>query len=216
MAIKNPKWLISSAINAGINTVELTNKYQTDVEVRLKPGELNELKKEIKILEMRRSGQKEMLTSQKAKTGTQDEKAKMLHEFVMDLRQMVKTVTNDQGIRKTFGVGESIHANSVSQVVAGANMIIDGYEKYTDWANNEAGLIDADMDEITGLLNELKEADTEQEVSKMERKLTTMDKDVLQRSVEDKVTKISAIGVRTFGRKDPAIAKLFADLIPNN
>ncbi|MBN1184533.1 MAG: hypothetical protein JXB49_19730 [Bacteroidales bacterium] len=216
MTQKRPKWDLASTINAGTNTYELGTKYHEEINARLQPGELEELVKQVKVLDALRSGQQEVLASQKGKTGTQDETARLLHTVVMELRQMVQTATDDAGIRKTFGVGENTHADSISSVKASANMILDGYDKFTEWANNEAGIIDADMDEVAGLLMELTAADEEQEVSKLTRKLTTMDKDVLQRLVEDKITKISSIVVRVFGRKDPAVAKLFKDLIPNS
>jgi hypothetical protein len=41
-----------------------------------------------------------------------------------------------------------------------------------------------------------------------------MDKNTLQRAVEDEITKISAMGILEFQRKDPSVSRLFADLIP--
>ncbi len=47
------------------------------------------------------------------------------------------------------------------------------------------------------------------------RKSKTMDKNILQRAVEDEVSKISALGQHVFLNKDAAVAKLFEDLIPS-
>ena len=216
MEIKTTKWDIEATIYAGTHAEELAKKYEVYLQQRLKRDELLGLKTNIKELMERRSGQKEVLVDQKAKTGTQDKMIKDLHNSVMEIRAMVKAVTTDKGIRKAFGVGENTRANSVNQVKAEANIIFEAYKTYTDWANSEAGIINADIEELTDLLNTLTEADDKQEQSKINRKLATMDKDVLQRTVEDTVTKISVIGVHVFARKEPAVAALFADLIPNS
>ena len=60
----------------------------------------------------------------------------------------------------------------------------------------------------------LDNADDVQEISKFQRKASTMDKNTLQRRVEDLVTKISVIGIRVFRKKDPAVVPLFEGLIP--
>ena len=89
-----------------------------------------------------------------------------------------------------------------------------GYEEHTKWANNEAGILDEDMEIIQAGILALSKADHVQEKSKFQRKASTMDKNTLQRSVEDLVTKISVIGIRVFRRKDPAVVHLFEGLIP--
>lgn len=57
-------------------------------------------------------------------------------------------------------------------------------------------------------------ADDVQEKAKFERKAKTLDKNTLQREVENLVTKISAVGARVFRKKEPGVARLFEGLIP--
>ena len=80
--------------------------------------------------------------------------------------------------------------------------------------NTEAGIVEEDMADIQAEVEALSTADTLQEKAKFVRKATTMDKNALQRRVEDLITKISAIGIRVFRRKDPAVVPLFEGLIP--
>ena len=48
------------------------------------------------------------------------------------------------------------------------------------------------------------------------RKMGTLDKVILQRTVEDLISKISALGSHVFGVENPPLAKLFDDLTPNS
>ncbi len=211
--LKSPKWEIGEATYAGNQAYALAKKYQSDIEGRLKPGELDELGSFVPELEGRRAGQSETLTSQKARTQDQNSTVDTLHLDVMDIRNIVKGVSDNAGILKAFGIGENIHKN-VSSVTAAGNMILNGYADHKDWANNEAGILDEDMEIISADVLALENADGVQENSKFQRKASTMDKNTLQRRVEDLVTKISVIGIRVFRKKDPAVVPLFEGLIP--
>jgi hypothetical protein len=94
-------------------------------------------------------------------------------------------------------------------------MVITAYNSFTAWSNL-AGIIEADIVEIQALTAQLSTVDVAQESSKFTRKSKTMDKNQLQRAVEDEVTKLSALGVHVFHAKDPAISALFAGLIPSS
>ena len=78
------KWDIESTIYAGTQAEELAKKYKTHIQQRLKPNELSELKHNVKELKERRSGEREVLVGQKAKTGIQDKLMRDLHTAVMD------------------------------------------------------------------------------------------------------------------------------------
>jgi hypothetical protein len=210
---KAPRWEIGQTTYAANQAVALGNKYKADIESRLKPGELDELGSFVPELEGRRSGQSETLTSQKARTQDQDIIVDTLHLDVMDIRNTVKGVSDNAGILKAFGIGEKVNKN-VSSVTAAGNMILNGYADHKDWANNEAGILDEDMEIISADVLALSSADEVQEVSKFQRKASTMDKNTLQRSVEDLVIKISVTGIRVFRKKDPAVVALFEGLIP--
>lgn len=211
--LKSPKWEIGQSIYAGNQTYALANKYQLDIEGRLKPGEIEELGSGVSELERKRAGQSETLTSQKSKTQDQNITVDTLHQDVMDIRNTVKAVSDNAGILKAFGIGEKVNKN-VSNVTAAGNMVLNGYAEHKDWANNEAGILDEDMETIQADVLALDNADDVQENSKFQRKASTMDKNTLQRRVEDLVTKISVIGIRVFRRKDPAVVVLFEGLIP--
>lgn len=211
--LKLPRWEIGQTIYAANQAVALGNKYKVDIESRLKPGELDELGSFVPELEGRRAGQSETLTSQKARTQDQNITVDTLHQDVMDIRNTVKGVSDNTGILKAFGIGENIHKN-VSSVTAAGNMVLQGYADHTEWANNEAGILDEDIEIINADVLALSTADTVQENSKFQRKASTMDKNTLQRRVEDLVIKISVTGIRVFRKKDPAVVPLFEGLIP--
>ena len=211
--LKSPKWEIGQTIYAGNQAFALANKYKSDIEGRLKPGEIEELGNKVSELERKRAGQLETLTSQKSRTQDQNTTVDTLHLDVIDIRNTVKGVSNNAGILKAFGVGEKIY-KSVSTITAAGNMVLKGYEEHTEWANTEAGIVDEDMEIIQKGILAISKADNVQETSKFQRKASTMDKNTLQRSVEDLVTKISVTGIRVFRRKDPAVVALFEGLIP--
>ncbi|WP_163715793.1 hypothetical protein [Mangrovibacterium lignilyticum] len=208
-----PKWDISVTIQKGKQAVSLTTSYEVALQPRLQPDELPQFQTNLDELEKRRSGQSEQLTNQKSKTLGQDEVMASLHQTVISIRDLVKSAHPTGEVAKAFGVGEKI-TKSVSSVIAASNMVQTAYAENTAWSN-QAGLIEADITEITELQTALVATDDVQEASKFTRKAATMDKNTLQRAVEDEITRLSAVGIRVFEKADPEIAKLFEDLIPN-
>lgn len=208
----NPKWTIEMAIKAANSAINLVDSQNGEVSQRLQPDELEQLRSNTEELKRRQTGQQEVLTDQKSKTRGQDEAVELAHGRIMSLRSMIQSGRVPEEIVKAFGVGERAHL-TVSETVAAGNTIINAYKKYPEEAA-EAGIIEADVNELSTLLTELTGADDVQEMAKYTRKATTLDKNTLQREVEDAVTKISAIGVHVYNVSDPGKAKLFADLIP--
>jgi hypothetical protein len=209
---KKPKWEIGITISKGKQSVSLVGTYESDLQTRLQPDEANQHKANVAELEVRQSGQSETLVTQKSKTLGQDEAIDVLHASIINIRNIVKSVNPPGEISKAYGVGEKI-IKTVVGVTAAANMVLTAYQANTGWSNN-TGIIESDMEEISALKETLGQADDVQETSKFLRKSKTMGKNVLQRAVEDEVTKISALGILEFQKKDPAVATLFAGLIP--
>jgi hypothetical protein len=127
---------------------------------------------------------------------------------------MVQSGSPTPDVSKSFGVGEKLAPNSIPSLVAASNSIITGYSSNTEWANTKAGIVEDDITEITELVDSMDAADEVQEKTKFERKAKTLDKNTLQREVENSITKISAVGARVFRKSDPGVAKLFENLIP--
>jgi hypothetical protein len=211
---KRTKWDIGVAIDKGNQSVALVEKYQTDIVSRLQPDELAQHKANIKEVEARRAGQKETLVAQKSKTLGQDEAISILYTTIASIRNIVKSSSPNAEILKAYGVGEKT-SKTVTSVTASGNMVITAYNSFTAWSNL-AGIIEADIVEIQALTAQLSTVDVAQESSKFTRKSKTMDKNQLQRAVEDEVTKLSALGVHVFHAKDPAISALFAGLSPSS
>jgi len=210
---RKTKWEIGATISAGKNAYALALIHRTEIEPRLQPDELEELKSNTAELEARRSGQTERLVDQKSKTIGQGEIISMLHDSIVDLRRVVKysgSVTPD--ILKSYGVGEKLN-NNISSMVAGANIIISAYKQFTAWSNS-VGIIEVDITEMSDIIAKLSQAEEVQDNAMFTRKSKTLDKNVLQRTVEDEVSKISALGQYVFRSKDAAVVKLFEDLIP--
>jgi hypothetical protein len=211
---KKPKWEIGATINAGQNAHALALKYREQLEHRLQPDELEQLKSNTSELAMHRSGQTENLVIQKSKTSKQDESIITLQDTTVSIRNIVKNSSqNTPDILKAFGVGEKM-TSTVSNAISGGNLVMAAYKTYTEWSNN-AGIIEADIAEISSLVARLSSAGETQDNAMFIRKSKTMDKNVLQRTVEDEVSKISALGQHVFLHKDAAIAKLFENLTPS-
>jgi hypothetical protein len=211
---RKPKWEIGATISAGYKAHTLAIRYSTDLEPRLQPDELEQFKANNTELEARRSGQTEHLVGQKSKTLSQGDIIIVLRNTVVSIRNIVKnncTVTSD--ILKAFGVGEKINS-TINSVVAGGNIVVSAYKENTAWSNS-AGIIETDIAEISHLVSRLNRAEELQSNAMFTRKSKTMDKNILQRAVEDEVSKISALGQHVFLNKDAAVAKLFEDLIPS-
>lgn len=208
----DPKWDIATAIDKGRKVYELALKYDAELKRRLKPGEVELLGDELAELELRRSGQAEKLIDQKAKTKSQDEAALVLKDLIIDLRQMVKNAGAGADVKKAFGIGEPILFKKVDSVRSAANVFISAFDTYKQWAVDEAAILDDDIVEIKTLLAGLSNADSLQEKAKVNRKMKTMDKNVLQRKIEDQVGRICAFGIREFRRSKPEVARLFEQI----
>jgi len=135
---------IGVAISQGKKALKLAEDYRSSIEPRLKPDELAQLGLNLQELERCRPGQQENLVNQKSKTEGQNTSIRSLHRSVTSIRNMVKCddVTGD--ILKAYGVGEKI-PKTVTGAVAAANMIVNAYNTYTDWSNNEAGIVEEDI-----------------------------------------------------------------------
>jgi len=102
--------------------------------------------------------------------------------------------------------------HTVHGVIASGNIVIDANLKYGTWSK-DAGIIEADITEIKTLIKALSDVGKVQDDSMYVRKAKTMDKNTLQREVEDEVSKLSALGIRHFS-KNPTVRIQFEDLIP--
>lgn len=211
---KRPKWDLSEAISKGKESIRLLDAYEADLQPRLKPDEAAQHKLNVEALQESRSGQPEALVAQKSKTRGQNSAIGELRQEIVGIRDIVKSVNAPAGISKSYGVGERL-SSTVSAISASANLILNAYKSHTAWSN-DAGIIEADMEQIQTLKDEVLAADNVQEESKFTRKSKTMDKNTLQRTVEDEVSKISALGALIFRRKDPSVAAVFESLIPGS
>lgn len=212
---KKPKWDIASTIEKGNQSVSLVETYAADIVPRLQPDEMAQHRANIQELSNRRAGQTENLVDQKSKTLGQDEAIASLYGSIMSLRGLVKsnnTVTAE--VLKAFGVGEKT-SQTVNGVMAVANIVITAYKANTAWSN-QAGIIEADITEIQELSSRVDQAESAQGASMFTKKSKTMDKNTLQRAIEDEVTKLSALGIHVLKTKNPAAAALFAGLIPGS
>lgn len=212
---KRPKWDIAAAIEKGSQSVSLVETYAAEIVPRLQPDEMAQHRANLQELTNRRAGQTENLVSQKSKTIGQEEAIAALNSAIVSVRAIVKSNnTATAEILKAYGVGER-YSQTVTGVTAAANIVISAYNANAAWSN-QAGIIEADITEIQDLSTRLGEAESAQGTSMFVKKSKTMDKNTLQRAIEDEVTKLSALGVHVLKTKNPAAAALFAGLIPGS
>lgn len=208
---KDPKWYLADTINAGRKSILLLDTYGTELQPRLKKDEIPQHQANVEELVTRSTGQKQTLVAQKSSTQGQGTVIKKLKRVVVNIRNIVRNNNASKEISIAYGVGERIIL-TVSSVTAASNIVLDAYQKYTAWSK-DAGIIDADLAEITALKESLSTMGKVQDDSMFVRKSKTMDKNTLQRAVEDEVSRLSALGVCQFS-ENPSIVSLFEDLIP--
>jgi hypothetical protein len=212
--LKKPKWDISQVIDKGYQTLELVEMNEAKLAERVNNEEVSQLKANVTELSTRRSGQKETLTAQKSKTAGQNSAIVRLTDYVMSVRNVVKSNNATDEISIAFGVGSRV-IKTVSGSKAAANMIVSAYQNNAEWCTR-SGILASDISEIQSLLDIVDKAESQKAESKFTRMAKTMDKNTLQRDVEDEITRISAIGKLVFKDSDPAIADLFENLIPSS
>jgi hypothetical protein len=217
MTQNGPKWSTDEAVDRGKQAVKLTQAYRTDMENRFKPGEIELLEKNLKDLELSgKPGQVQTLNVQKAQKKTKEDIATELQENVMSIRGMVKAVPDSSDKQQGFGIGTPANKNNLPQLVAAAGMIINCFNQNREWAMTEAGILEEDIEEIEAIRDQLTNADSTLSDKKVERKVKTADKNTLQRKVEELITKVSAIGITVFRKKNKALVPLFEALIPGS
>jgi len=209
---KGPKWYATEAINSGKTSLRLLELYGIDLKTRLKTDEQAQHKANVEEFETRIPGQKQTLMAQKSSTQGQEAVITELNDTIVSIRNVVRYGNASKEIMVAYGVGDKI-TRTVSSVTAAGNIILDAYKKYGPWSK-EAGILESDITEITTLIKALGTVEKVQDDSMYVRKAKTMDKNTLQREVEDEVSRLSALGARQFS-KNPTVRKQFEDLIPS-
>ena len=210
---KRPKWDIGVTVSKGTESINLINGPGAGVKTRFQPDEVTQFEENVKELENRRSAQPEVLVDQKSKTKGQDSAIILVNDQVMNIRKVVNNANATPEIKMAFGIGTRV-AKTISGSNSAANMVKTAYEKFTEWSA-KAGILPSDIEALEEMQIQMGSADAVQESSKFARKAKTMDKNTLQVEVENMVTKVSTLGQLEFHKKDPALAKLFASLIPS-
>lgn len=213
--LKKQKWDKGDAVTKGKQSLSLLETYNVELSPRFPEEEREQHTANVAELEKRIPAQATNLSGQKSTTAAQNEIVKTVNKRVGSIRNIVMSTNANQEIKKAFGVGVK-YSVTVSGVAGAVDTIVKAYDQYTAWSNG-AGIIAKDIAEITALETSLYNADNKQGESIYARKAATMDKNTLQRTVEDAITKISALGIQEFELNNPAVAKkLFADLIPSS
>jgi len=177
MGTINLKWTIEEVSVKGHQACGLFYQYQSGLQARIKAEEVMELETGLRKLEFSRAGQKGNLQGQKSATKSKDAITEELHYEVVDLREMIKAAPNvKQEILKAFGVGTLTDKKGQPKTIAGANLIISGYNKYSEWAQKDAKILEEDIVKVEELRDQLIDADKIQENVKLIRKLGTVEK----------------------------------------
>ncbi len=206
MSKPKTKWSIEDVSVKGHQACGLFNQYQSDLQTRIKVEEVTELENGLRELESSRAGQKGNLQGQKSATKSKDAVTEELHTEVIDIREMVKAATDvKQEMLKAFGIGTLTSSKSQPKTISAANLIIEAYNKYSDWARNSARILEEDIVKIEALRDQLIDADKTQENVKLVRKLGTVDKNTLQSKLEQLITMISVVGVKVFRSDKPSL-----------
>ncbi len=210
-----PKWDIAQVVDIETRIKAMYAANETELKPRFTARELELLTSPESALSTARVGQAENLVTQKTQTKSKDVVAAELAKTESDIREVVKSLTRGPDILQAFGIGEPINPKSLPNVVAQANIIINGFTKYADWATAN-GILRSDIEEIERQRNLLDQSGTVQERAVLTRKVKTVDKNTTQREVEDLITKFSAMGILLFRKTKPELIPLFEDLIPKS
>lgn len=210
---KQPKWDSGATLSKGKQSLNLFKTYETELKPRIPEAEITQHTANVAEFEKRRSGQEPILANQKSYTSAQNDAVSKVNMRVSSLRKVVNGANAPAEIKIAYGVGGK-NRPTVIMASSAAQTVLSAYKLYKDWSNRN-GILDKDIAELTTLEAALFTSDDKQIKSIFERKAATMDKNTLQRSVEDMVTRISGLGVHEFELTNPPVAKLFADLIPS-
>jgi hypothetical protein len=212
---KKTKWDLSEAIAAGEKALVLSVKYSDLLGGRITQAGTDTLRTDVENLKKFPVDGTQKLVEQKAKTAGKDSSLSDLNLLVGSIRTLVKkSPTATPEMKKAFGVGARL-SNSSSHQLAAGKLVVEAYNNFTGWSTT-VGILEADITAIKAYIAEFEDKANKQTEAVKAKMDATFSKNSLQRQVEDEVSRISALGVIAFGKKDPAAAQLFEDLIPSH
>jgi hypothetical protein len=203
----------AQARRAGEQGLELVKKDKAKLQGRLEAGVLEGLAEDVRLLGNQTSSALTARVQKKAATQEQNEVAEELSALVGAVRSVLKLTAQETAVRKAAGVGRKLTAKSVKTVLAAADMVIEAYGIYAD-AMRAAGVLPADVDTLIGKANALAAADQVQEGRKVASKLSTVERNKVQKRVEAGLMKLIAAAEMQFVVADPERVALYKALVP--
>jgi hypothetical protein len=209
------KWLAQDTINSCRDCATLIDQDKSIFAERLTDEERAITVTGADVLRDKIAGQKTSVTTMKEKTGAQDKTMLKVHASCVDIRRAVRKATRDSEIRSAFGLGKKL-SKTVQGIFNAGSIIVKALQEHGDWAKANIGLLPEEIAELQRNVADLASKDNIQESSKLTKKMETLSRDKLQRTLEDLVTKVSDIGVRYFRSRDAQRMQLYRDLIPSS
>jgi len=171
-----------SVVRSALQLLELAERDRALLEPRLAAGTLTGLREVTGVLQDEAPGAQAARQLKKAATATQAAAATKLGALVRGIRAACRSARAEADVLRAVGVGRRLEVTEVKSVVDAAEHVEQAYREFPD-ALRAAGVLPADVAQVTALRARLLSVDEAQEQGKVTSKEKTAARDHAQKRV---------------------------------
>lgn len=207
------KWKEANALERGKEAHRLATLHKAAIEERLPAGCADGLEADLALLGASAVERGAAATRKKGRTGAKLDAAAAGKDFVSTTRNAAKRTPGiGAGVLKSLGVGEDVSKKSDKAVAKAMKAILD------ELGENPAlvqtlGMLQSDLDDARKIQEKLAGAAKAQQEAGVESKQKKLDRDAVQRRIEDAVDLISSRGALAFRAGDQVVRQQFDALV---
>jgi hypothetical protein len=212
MSVKDrrPKKPFTSIAVLGWRALDLVNTHKTEIEGRL-PGVGGRLSDDLGAINVVVPGAIQARNECVALTHAHQARVEKGCERARDVRETVRRGGAVMEVQKAYGVGRPLNPNKPGTVIAALQQIIERANKEPEEAAG-FGLIAEDVSALSGLVDALLKADTEQDQKRASAPLTTKERNRTGNRIIQTIVLIAGAGRSAFA-DDPDVRASFDELM---
>jgi hypothetical protein len=203
----------AEALRAVEQCKEMLKKDRTALESRLDAAVISGVEEDVGLLTKKIAGAKTTRAKKMALTLRQNLTAEQIAALVMVIRSAMQKFRASKELKKAAGVGTALAQRSVTSAGNAADKIIKSYADYTD-EMRLIGVLPKDIATLEEMVTTLRATDGSQEGKKQESKMTTAERNAVQRRLEAGLLKIIGAAELEFVFTNPERMKAYQALIP--
>ncbi len=207
------KWTANEVIAKSAQQAELFGEYGPQLESRTGPEVLNTVRTGSAALRDTQRRSVDSRGDKSATTRSQTTRLKGAAKFLVARRNAItKRYVDDPGVKKAFGIGDEFNRTSLSSVTIALERFITAAEENPAQAR-AAMVSEEDVAQMKQYLAEINQSESSQEGMKTTSKLSTAERNAIQRDLEEAMVKVVTAATLVF-EDQPEVVALFKSTLP--